>query len=141
MARGLNKVMLIGNLGRDPELRYTPSGRPVTTFTMATSRRWTDQSGQQQEETDWFTIEAWDRLAEICANYLGKGRQVYVEGRLKTDRWTGQDGVERFRTKVVARDVVLLGTRRDQLAGEDVSVESEATTPADEPLDPDDLPF
>jgi single-strand DNA-binding protein len=87
MSRGLNKVMIIGHLGRDPEMRYTPSGRPVTTFTVATTRTWNTSEGERREETEWFNVVAWGSLAEICNQYLRKGHQVYVEGRLQTRRW------------------------------------------------------
>ncbi len=108
--RGLNKVMLIGNLGADPEMRYTPNGRAVTTFRIAVSRTWKDPStGEQQQDTQWVRIVAWAQLAEICARYLAKGRQVYVEGRLQTRTWDTPDGSRRSITEVVAQDVILLG--------------------------------
>jgi single-strand DNA-binding protein len=87
MSRGLNKVMIIGHLGRDPEMRYTPSGRPVTTFTVAVSRAWNTADGERRTETEWFNIVAWGNLAEICKQYLYKGQQVYIDGRLQTRRW------------------------------------------------------
>ena len=92
MSRGLNKVMIIGHLGRDPEMRYTPSGRPVTTFTVATSRTWSTGDGERHSETEWFNVVAWGNLAEICKQYLTKGQQVYVEGRLQTRRWEDNEG-------------------------------------------------
>jgi single-strand DNA-binding protein len=108
--RGLNKVFLIGNLGADPEMRYTPSGRAVTTFRLAVSRTWKDpNTGEQQQDTQWFRVVAWAQLAEICNRYLTRGRQVFVEGRLQTRSWEGQDGTRRYVTEVVAQDVVLLG--------------------------------
>ncbi len=108
-ARGLNKVMLIGNLGADPEMRYTPSGKAVTTFRIAVNRTWKDAaSGEQQQDTQWIRIVTWTQLAEICARYLSKGRQVYVEGRLQTRSWEGQDGQRRYMTEVVAQDVIIL---------------------------------
>ena len=116
---GLNKVMLIGHLGRDPELRYTASGTPVCNFSMAVSRRWSGRDGEQQEETDWFRVTAWNKLAETCANYLAKGRQVYIEGRVKLDTYTGQDGQERSSLAVTAFEMQMLGSRRDQgMSGE-----------------------
>lgn len=113
MARGLNKVMIIGNLGRDPEMRYTPSGKPVTSFSVAVSRSYTKAEGERAEVTEWFNVVAWDRLAEICSKYLTKGSMVYVEGRLETRSWEGDDGKKRFRTEVVANDVNILD-RRDR---------------------------
>jgi single-strand DNA-binding protein len=95
MSRGLNKVMLIGRLGRDPEMRYTPSGRPVTTFSLATSRTWNTSEGERRTDTEWFTIVAWGSLAEICKQYLVKGQQVYIEGRLQTRHWEDNDGNKR----------------------------------------------
>ena len=92
MSRGLNKVMIIGHLGRDPEMRYTPSGRPVTSFSLATTRSWNSPDGERREETEWFNIVAWGNLAEICRQYLTKGQQVYIEGRLQTRRWEDQEG-------------------------------------------------
>lgn len=111
MARGLNKVMIIGNLGRDPEMRYTPSGKPVTSFSVAVSRSWVKPEGERTETTDWFNIVAWGRLAEICSQYLTKGSMVYVEGRLETRSWEGENGQKHFRTEVVASDVNILDRR------------------------------
>ncbi len=111
MARGVNKVILIGNLGRDPELRYTPSGAAVANFTLATNETWSDKDGNTQEHTEWHRIVAWNRLAEICGEYLKKGSQVYVEGRLRTRSWDDKDGVKRFTTEVVARELRMLGRR------------------------------
>jgi single-strand DNA-binding protein len=111
MARGLNKVMLIGNLGADPEVRYTPSGQAVATFRVATSRRRRDPNGNMMDETEWHRIVAWERLAELAQNYLHKGRQVYVEGRLQTRQWTDQQGQQRYTTEIIANDITLLGGR------------------------------
>ena len=111
MARGLNKVMIIGNLGKDPEMKYTPQGTPVTTFSVAVSRNWKTPDGQQSEETEWFRVVAWERLAEACNEYLHKGSKVYVEGRLKTRKWTAQDGQERQIVEVVASDMQTLDPR------------------------------
>lgn len=111
MARGLNKVMIIGNLGRDPEMRYTPSGKPVTSFSVAVSRTFTKPEGERTEVTDWFNVVAWGRLAEICSQYLTKGSMVYVEGRLETRSWEGDNGQKHFRTEVVASDVNILDRR------------------------------
>ena len=114
MARGLNKVMVIGHLGRDPEMRFTPSGRPVTTFSLATSRSWKTSDGDRRSETEWFNIVAWGSLAEICNQYLKKGQQVYVEGRLQNRRWEDDEGNQRSTTEIVAREMIMLGGRRDQ---------------------------
>ena len=107
----LNKVMLIGNLGRDPEIRYTPDGSPVANFSLATSENWTDKSGSRQEHTEWHTIVAWNRLADLCKKYLSKGRQVYVEGRIRTREWNDREGNKRRTTEVIATQMVLLGSR------------------------------
>jgi single-strand DNA-binding protein len=112
MVRGLNKVMVIGNVGRDPEMRYIPSGKPVTSFSVATSRSWTNSEGERREETEWFNVVAWGNLAEICKQHLRKGQPVYVEGRLQTRSWEDQEGRKRFRTELVASEMILLGSRR-----------------------------
>jgi single-strand DNA-binding protein len=113
MARGLNKVMVIGNVGRDPEMRYVPSGKPVTSFSVATSRSWTSSEGDRREETEWFNVIAWGDLAEICKQHLRKGQQVYIEGRLQTRSWEDPDGRKRFRTELVANEMIMLGRRGD----------------------------
>ncbi len=114
MTRGLNKVLLIGHLGRDPEMRYTPGGRPVTSFSLATTRTWTSADGERREETEWFNIVAWGNLAEICNQYLSKGQQVYIEGRLQTRGWEDESGKKHFRTEVVANEMIILGSRRSE---------------------------
>ena len=111
MSRGLNKVMLIGNLGRDPEMRYTPSGRPVTAFTLAVNRAWSATGGERHEETDWFNIVAWGDLAETCNRYLHKGDRVFLEGRLQTRNWESADKQKHTRTEVVAHEMVMLDGR------------------------------
>lgn len=116
MSRGLNKVMIIGNLGRDPEMRYTPSGRPVTTFSVATSRTWNTSEGEKHVETEWFNVVAWSNLAEICKQYLTKGQQVYIEGRLQTRHWDDQEGNKHTSVEIVANEMIILGERRE--AGE-----------------------
>lgn len=113
MSRGLNKVMVIGHLGRDPEMRYTPSGRPVTTFTIAVSRSWNTADGERRSETEWFNIVAWGNLAEICKQYLHKGQQVYIEGRLQTRQWEDKEGQKHKNVEVVANEMMMLGDRRD----------------------------
>ena len=104
----LNKMMVIGNAGTDPEMRYTPNGNPVTSFRLATNRRYTTSDGEQHEETEWFTITAWNKLAEQVNQYVTKGMRVYAEGRLKSDSWTGNDGQVRFRNEITANQVVFL---------------------------------
>ena len=138
---GLNKVMLIGHLGRDPELRYTSSGTPVCSFSVAVSRRSGGRDREQQDETDWFRVTAWERLAEICANYLTKGQQVYIEGRVRLDEWTGQDGQQRSNLAVTAYQMQMLGSRRDQGMSSDSMDDGGAPAEAEETIDPDDLPF
>ncbi len=123
MTRGLNKVMIIGNLGRDPEMRYTPSGKPVTSFSVAVSRSWVKPEGERTETTDWFNVVAWGRLAEICSQYLAKGSMVYVEGRLETRSWEAENGQKHFRTEVVASDVNILD-KRARSPEEGVSLEA-----------------
>ncbi len=114
MARGVNKVILIGNLGKDPEIRYTQSGTAVANFTVATTESWGGKDGQErQEKTEWHNIVAWARLAEICNQYLAKGRQVYIEGRIQTRKWEDRDGNTRYTTEIVARDMQMLGSRGD----------------------------
>lgn len=112
MARGLNKVMIIGHVGREPEMRYTPSGRPVTSFSVAISRSWNSAEGERREETEWFNVVAWGNLAEICKSHLTKGQQVYVEGRLQTRGWEDDGGKKHFRTELVANEMIILGERR-----------------------------
>lgn len=108
----VNKVILIGNLGRDPEVRSTPSGQPVASFTLATSRRWRDKSGQRQEQTEWHQIVVWGKQAEIAGQYLTKGKQIYLEGRLQTRSWDDrQTGEKRYRTEVVCDNFQMLGSR------------------------------
>jgi single-strand DNA-binding protein len=113
MSRGLNKVMIIGNLGREPEMRYTPSGRPVTTFSVATSRTWNTSEGEKHVETEWFNVVAWSNLAEICKQYLSKGQQVYIEGRLQTRHWDDQEGNKHTSVEIVANEMIILGERRE----------------------------
>jgi single-strand DNA-binding protein len=126
MTRGLNKVMIIGNLGRDPEMRYTPSGRPVTNLRVASSRSWKTTEGERKTETEWFSVVAWGSLAEICNQYLKKGQQVYIEGRLQTRYWEDNDGNKQSRTEIVANEMVMLGDKRDPQIEEDSSPIPEA---------------
>ena len=137
----LNKVMIIGRLGADPEMRYTANGSAVTEFRVAAGETYTDRGGQRQERTEWFRVVVYERLAEICAQHLTKGRQVYVEGRLQTRSWDGQDGQKHYMTEVIARTVEFLGSARD--GGTSDSVDAGAPVGADGAGDivPDDLPF
>lgn len=112
MARSLNRVQLIGNLTRDPELRYTPSGTAVCSFGLATNRGWTTDTGEKREETEFHRIVAWNKLADLCSQFLVKGRKVYVEGRLQTRSWTAQDGTNRNATEIVIDNMILLDAKR-----------------------------
>jgi single-strand DNA-binding protein len=125
MSRGLNKVMIIGHLGRDPELRYTPSGRPVASFSVATSRTWTSAEGDRREETEWFNVVAWGNLAEICKTHLAKGQQVYIEGRLQTRGWEDDNGARHYRTELVANEMILLGDRHPAQELHDLDTDEE----------------
>ena len=107
----LNKVMIIGNVGADPEMRFTPSGSPVTSFNIATNRMFNSPEGEKKQETEWFTVVAWNKLAETCYQFLTKGKQAYVEGRLRTHSWQGQDGQKRSRVEIVAERVLFLDRR------------------------------
>lgn len=112
MARSLNRVQLIGNLTRDPELRYTPSGTAVCSFSIATNRNWTTDTGEKKDEVEFHRIVAWNKLAEICSQFLTKGRKAFVEGRLVTRSWTGQDGAQKQTTEIVISDMILLDSKR-----------------------------
>jgi len=136
MSRGLNKVMIIGNLGKEPELRYTPSGRPVTTFSVAVSRSWKSSNGEHRSETEWFKIVAWGKLAEICKEYLHKGQQVYIEGRLQTRQWEDKEGQQRTTVELIANEMTMLGERREKSLSEENSAED--VPPA---VDEDEFPF
>jgi single-strand DNA-binding protein len=131
MARSLNKVELIGNLTRDPELRYTPQGTAVCTFGLATNRSWTTEAGEKREEAEFHRIVTWNKLAEICSQLLTKGRKAYIEGRLQTRSWTGQDGAQRNATEIVASDMIILDSRRE--AGEVEVPEGEVSQVPAEP--------
>jgi len=134
---GLNKMLAIGNLGTDPEMRYLPSGVAVTSFRLATTRRYTTSDGERREETEWFTVNAWRNLAELCNQYLTKGKRVYVEGRLNSRSWQGQDGQTRFNNEITADQVLFLGGGGDQSQGGDEG----APPPAAEEEDAEDLPW
>ncbi len=132
----LNKVMIIGNLGSEPEMRFTPNGRPVTSFRVATNRVYTTAEGERKEETEWFTVVTWGRLAEQCNQFLTKGRLVYAEGRLRTHTWESQDGQKHYRTEIVADRVSFL----DRQAVASLPEEKAEEVGTDE-LEPEDIPF
>jgi single-strand DNA-binding protein len=149
MARGINKVILVGNLGADPETRYMPTGGAVTNIRIATSESWKDkQTGAQQERTEWHRVAMFGRLAEIAAEYLRKGSQVYIEGRLRTRKWQDNQGNERYTTEIVANDMQMLGGRSGmgeppaavERGGEDTGRHAAAAGPAADDFD-DDIPF
>ncbi len=122
MARSLNRVQIIGNLTRDPELRYTPNGTAVCSFSVATNRSWTTDTGEKREEAEFHRVVAWNKLAEICSQFLLKGRKVYIEGRLSTRSWNSQDGTPRSTTEIIASDMIILDSRRteeEKLEGEE----------------------
>jgi single-strand DNA-binding protein len=148
MAAGVNKVILIGNLGRDPELRYTQSGQAVANFTLATTETWNKKEGGREERTEWHRIVAWGRTAELCAQYLSKGRTVYIEGRLQTREWENREGQKQKTTEVVAVSVQFLGGPRgsganaNQGGGAGGSFDSGPSDPGDDSPPPgDDIPF
>ena len=153
MAGSLNKVMIIGNLGRDPEMRYTPNGAPVTSFSVACNRTRITPDGDRKDETEWFNVVAWNKLAETCSQYLTKGQKVYVEGRLQTRSWEGADGQKHTRVEVIANSLIMLSPKRAAAAGEDSAYDegdrypSRSGRPAYDDLDsgdgtsPEDLPF
>lgn len=155
-SRSLNKVTLIGNLTRDPELRYTPTGAAVCTIGLATNRTWVTDAGEKKEETEFHRVVAWNKLAELCSQLLAKGRKVYVEGRLRTSAWQAQDGTQRTTTEIVIEDMILLDSKRPIVTGEEAPVEKpekkeepkeepKAETPppagGQENVNPDDIPF
>lgn len=135
--RGVNKVILIGNLGADPELRYTASGTAVAKFRIATTEFFTDKQGTRQERTDWHRIVAWGKLAEICGQYLSKGKQVYIEGRIRNDSWE-QDGVKRYSYEIVADNMQMLGSAGDRGTGRDYEA---PFSPPEGGVPEDDIPF
>lgn len=125
--RSLNKVMIIGLLGRDPEMRYTPSGKAVTSFAVETRRAWTTPDGDRRDESEWFNVVAWGNLAEICKQHLARGQQVYVEGRLQTRTWEDPEGKRHYRTEIVANEMLILGERRAHVHYDDESGDGEST--------------
>lgn len=170
-SRSLNKVTLIGNLTRDPELRYTPNGAAVCTIGLATNRTWVTESGEKKEETEFHRVVSWNKLAELCSQLLVKGRKIYVEGRLRTNSWQATDGTQRSTTEIVMEDMILLDSRRvtgaptEEAGGEEASTKSQPATDdasgqpvkkpknkkeeapaetaptANETINPDDIPF
>ena len=137
---GLNKVMIIGNVGTDPEMRFTPNGNPVTSFRIATSRSYTTASGERKQETEWFDVVTWNRLAETCNQFLAKGRRAYVEGRLRTRTWESADGQKRSRIEIVANRVLFLDRQPLASLSEETPGEAPAPAPAGD-LEADDIPF
>lgn len=140
----LNNVQLIGHLGQNPEGRQTPAGKQVCSFSVATNENWTDKAGQKQSSTEWHRIVAWDKTAELCVKYLQKGRQVFLEGRLQTRKWTDKDGIERYTTEVVANNVIFLGGNPDGGARPPHPADAPATggiPPMASPADVDTIPF
>ncbi|HRN96310.1 MAG TPA: single-stranded DNA-binding protein [Candidatus Levybacteria bacterium] len=157
MARSLNRVELIGNLTRDPELRYTPQGTAVCTIGIATNRTWQTENGEKKEDVEFHRVIAWNKLAELCSQLLTKGRKVYVEGRLQTRSWTAQDGAQKSLTEIVINDMLILDSKRSvdasegvdeipedepsQAASKPVAKKKEKQAPVEEEINPDDIPF
>lgn len=134
----LNKVMIIGNLGSEPEMRFTPNGNPVTSFRIATNRVFTSPEGERKEETEWFTVVTWGKLAEQCNQFLNRGRLVYAEGRLHTRAWEAQDGQKRYRTEIIANRVTFLDR---QAAGTSAAHEEKVEESGGTEVPPEDFPF
>ncbi len=143
----VNKVMLIGNLGRDPEIRYTTGGQAVANFTLATTEKYTNKAGEKQEDTEWHRIVAWGRLAEICGEYLSKGRMIYIEGSIKTRSWEDKEGNTRYTTEIVARNMQMLGGQGGQGARSEAPSTPDQKVPTDFDIEDDsfgsddDIPF
>ncbi|MDL1966126.1 MAG: single-stranded DNA-binding protein [Candidatus Desulfofervidus auxilii] len=133
MMAGINKVILIGHLGADPELRYTPNGTPVANFRIATTERWTNKQGERTESTEWHRIVAWGKLGEFCGQYLNKGKQIYIEGRLRTRSWEDRDGKKQWTTEIIAQRLQLLG-KPEKPSEEEVPVPEEAPVEEDIPF-------
>ena len=139
---GVNKAILIGNLGRDPELRYTQNGQAVVNFTLATSENWTDRNtGQKQERTEWHRIVAWGRTGEVCAEYLSKGKKVYIEGRIQTREWEDKEGAKRWTTEINAQTVQFLGAPRSSEGASGEAGDTAASPTSPSPPPDDDIPF
>lgn len=141
--RGVNKVILIGNLGRDPEIRYTKDGRAVATLNIATTETWNDQSGQRQERTEWHRVVLWGKQAEVAKEYLAKGRQVYIEGKLQTRSWDDREGNKRYTTEVRADQMIMLGGRGEPPAEREPAGPPPASAPEEPPFQAteEDVPF
>ena len=137
----VNRIIIIGNLGSEPEMRFTPNGRPVTSFSVATNRRYTTSDGERREETEWFTVVTWGRLAEQCNQYLNKGRLVYVEGRLRSHSWEGQDGQKRSRNEIVADRVSFLDRQGSGGGGYQEEKPADSGFNGIDDIEPDDIPF
>ena len=137
----INKVILIGNLGKDPELKYTPSGQAVANFSLATNEKWKDKDGNMQERTEWHNIVIWARMAENAKEYLSKGSPVYIEGRIQTRSWDDKDGNKKYMTEIVAQTMQFLGSRGDRNSAPAGGPAPEAPQPADLAGEDDDLPF
>jgi len=137
----LNKVMIIGNVGSDPEMRFTPNGNPVTSFRVATNRVYTTAEDERKQETEWFTVVAWNKLAEQCNQFLSKGRLVYAEGRLHTRNWEGQDGQRRYRTEIVANRVSFLDKRATAPLSEEAEEAEVGAEVGTGEVEPEDIPF
>jgi single-strand DNA-binding protein len=145
MPKSVNKVILVGNVGADPEVKYTPSGIPVGKFSLATNERFKNKSGEWQDRTEWHQIVAWQRLAEIVGEYVSKGSKVYIEGKLQTSSWEDrQSGEKKYRTEIVARDLVLLGLRENGNSNQEQATSSEQREPDDagpDEITDEDIPF
>ena len=143
---GINKAILIGHLGADPEVRYTQSGQCVCNFNIATSERWKDKEGNQQDRTEWHRIVVWGKLGELCKEYLSKGRQAFIEGRIQTRQWEDKEGNKRYTTEIVAQNVQFLGGPGQSAASQGISQGAPQAPPAETPLPDtlagdDDIPF
>jgi single-strand DNA-binding protein len=138
--RSLNKIMVIGNLGRDAEMRYLPSGKAVCNFSVAVNRTYTTAEGEQREEVEWFRVEAWERLAEVCGEYLKKGNRVYIEGRLRTREYVDRDDQKRTAVEIIANDMLMLEARDPHASGEPATRQS-ADEAVGESSDTDEMPF
>jgi single-strand DNA-binding protein len=136
----VNKVILIGRLGKDPDVRYTPDGTMVTNFNLATDEQWKDKSGEKVQKTEWHRIVTWGKLAEICGNYLVKGKLVFIEGRIQTRSWEDKEGVKRFTTEIIASNMQMLDSK-GQSKTEDASLDATSTSPNDGSAPLDDVPF
>lgn len=140
---GVNKVILVGNLGADPQIRYTPQGTAVANFSLATTERYTNKNGEKESRTEWHRIVAWGRLAEICNEYLKKGKQVYIEGRIQTRQWDDKDGNKKFTVEIVAQNMVMLGRAGDapDVGAQSFQADEETTQETAAAGNEDDLPF